>query len=325
MRGALDEASRRVLRDLRSLIVARYLEIGTEIAQRVRSGELPAGTELPTIREHARKQHPTTSTIGRAYRYLADGAVITLADRRRARVATDGAIAAARLLEADRVFRLAGSDDPALQIVLAHVGPAVVSVGNRGSFQGLRALARGTADGAAIHLRHHSGTHNAPFARALLRHRRPHLLHLWRREQGLLVAPGNPRGAATPSDLARLHVAKREVGAGTRVLLDQLLTAHGIALHDVEGLELRSHLEIALAVASGIADVGLGLRAAANDLDLEFIPLTWEPYDIALGGEALGAARPLITALRAPEVQAAITNLGGYDLESTGTVEPIGD
>ncbi|HEY6422896.1 MAG TPA: substrate-binding domain-containing protein [Pseudonocardiaceae bacterium] len=118
------------------------------------------------------------NAIGRAYRYLADGAVITLADRRRARVATDGVIAAARLLEADRVFRLAGSDDPALQIVLAHVGPAVVPVGTRGSFQGLRALARGTADGAAIHLRHRSGTHNAPFARALLRHRHPHLAPL---------------------------------------------------------------------------------------------------------------------------------------------------
>lgn len=305
--------------------MARYLEIGTELAQRVRSGELPAGTELPTIREYARLQCTATSTIGRAYRYLADAAVIAQADRRRARVATEGAIAAARLLEADRVFRLAGSDDPALQIVLAHVGPAVVSVGNRGSFQGLRALARGTADGVAIHLRHHSGTYNAPFARALLRHRRPHLLHLWRREQGLLVAPGNPRGITSPADLAGLRVAKRQVGAGTRVLLDQLLTATGIAPHDIAGPELDSHLEIALSVASGIADVGLGLRAVANDLDLDFIPLTWEPYDIALSADALGAAKPLITALRAPDVQASISSLGGYDLELAGIVQPLSD
>jgi molybdate-binding protein len=122
-----------------------------------------------------------------------------------------------------------------------------------------------------------------------------------------------------------LYVAKREVGAGTRVLLDQLLAAHGIALHKVEGLELCSHLEIALAVASGVADVGLGLRAAANDLDLDFIPLIWEPYDIALGADALGAARPLITALRAPDVQASISNLGGYDLKLAGTLEPLGE
>src|SRR5262249_3146471 len=148
--------------------------------------------------------------------------------------------------------------------------------------------------------------------------RRPHLLHLWRREQGLLVGPGNPRGALTPADLAGLYVAKREIGAGTRVLLDQLLTAHGIALHQVEGLELHSHLEIALAVASGIADVGLGLRAAANNLDLDFTPLIWEPYDIALSADTLGPAQPLTPALRTPEVQTSISRLGGYDLETAG-------
>jgi molybdate-binding protein len=305
--------------------VARYLEIGTEIAHRVRAGQLPAGTELPAIRETARTHATTASTIVRAYRYLADGGVITLADRRRAKVATHGNIAAARLLEADRVFRLAGSDDPALQIMIDHAKPAVVPVGNRGSFYGLRALVTGTADGAAIHLRHHSGTYNAPFAHALLRDRRPHLLHLWRREQGLLVAAGNPRGATTIAALARLRVAKRKVGTGTRVLLDQLLIATGITPEDVKGPALRSHLEIALAVASGIADVGLGVRAAANDLNLGFIPLIWEPYDIALSEDALGAARPLITALRDPKVQASISKLGGYDLEPAGTVEPLSD
>ena len=305
--------------------MARYLEIGTEIAHRVRSGELSAGTELPAIRETARTHTTTSSTVVRAYRYLADGGVITLADRRRAKVATDGKIAAARLLEADRVFRLAGSDDPALQIMIDHAAPAVVPVGNRGSFQGLRALARGTADGAAIHLRHHSGTYNAPFAHALLRHRQPHLIHLWRREQGLLVAPGNPRGATTIAALARLRVAKREVGTGTRALLDQLLIATGIDPDDVKGPAFRSHLEIALAVATGIADVGLGVRAAANDFNLCFIPLAWEPYDIVLSGDALGAARPLITTLRNPKVQASITKLGGYDLELAGEVEPLSD
>lgn len=308
---------------IRLLVVTRYLEIGTEIARRVRSGDLRPGAALPAVRESAREWGTTASTISRAYRYLAGGGVLALADRRRARVAPEGAIAAARLLEADRVFRLAGSDDPALQVVLGHTGATVVTVGTRGSFQGLRALARGHADGAAIHLRHRSGAYNAPFAHALLRGRRPHLLHLWRREQGLLVAPGNPRSVTTAADLARMRVAKREVGAGTRVLLDQLLTAAGIAPDDVAGPELGSHLEIALAVASGITDVGLGVRAAANDLDLDFIPLAWECYDIALTGDALGAARPLITALRDPDVQASIRTLGGYDLKLTGAFQPL--
>src|SRR4051812_17930509 len=118
--------------------MARYHEVATAIARKIWSGELRPGDELPAVRECARDYETTSTTIVRAYHHLAEGGVITVADRRRARVATDGEIAAARLLEADRVFRLAGSDDPALQIVLDHVGPALVTVGTRGSFQGLR-------------------------------------------------------------------------------------------------------------------------------------------------------------------------------------------
>lgn len=303
--------------------MARYVEIVTDLARRVRSGSLAPGAELPSVREYARELGTTSSTVVRAYRALADNAVITLGERRRARVATEGALAAARLLEADRVFRLAGSDDPALQLLLGHVGAAVVPVGTRGSFQALRALARDEADGAAIHLRHRDGTYNAPFARALLREDDPHLLHLWRREQGLLVPAGNPAGLTTAADLAGVLVARREQGAGTRVLLDQLLIAEGIAPQAVAGPELHSHLEVALAVTAGTADAGLGLRANVLELGLDFVPLTWESYDIALGGAVLGAARPLITALRDPELQESITRLGGYDLENSATLHRL--
>lgn len=120
-------------------------------------------------------------------------------------------------------------------------------------------------------------------------------------------------------------MARREVGAGTRVLLDQLLTAAAVAPHDVAGPELHSHLEIALAVASGIADVGLGLRVGITDLHLELIPITWESYDIALGHAALGAAQPLIAALRDPAVRHSISALGGYDLDDAGRLESLDD
>ncbi len=304
-------------------VVTRYLEVGTEIARRVRSGALPVGAELPAVRECAREFDTTSTTVARAYRLLADGGVITMADRRRARVATSGAVAAARLLEPDRVFRLAGSDDPALQLLLDHVGPSVVGVGTRGSFAALRALGRGDADGAAIHLRHLSGVFNAPFAVALLRDRDPHLLRLWRREQGFLVAPGNPRGVHAAADLAGLRVARRETGAGTRVLLDQLLTGAGTAPESVAGPELPSHLETGLAVAAGLADAALGLRSAAADLALEFVPVTWESYDIALGATALGAAQPIVDALHDPSVVGAVAELGGYDLRDAGTVQRL--
>ncbi|WP_232292027.1 substrate-binding domain-containing protein [Frankia sp. QA3] len=290
----------------------------------MRSGELAAGAELPGVREYARTLGTTSSTVVRAYRYLADGAVITMADRRRAQVTGEGAIAAARLLEPGRVFRLAGSDDPALSVLLNWLGTAVEPVGVRGSFPGLRAVARGEADGAVIHLRHRDGVYNEAFVRSVLGRDEPHLLHLWRREQGLIVPAGNPRGLTSAAGLGGLQVARREVGAGTRALLDQLLLAQGTAPDKVAGPELSSHMEIAFAVALGIADVGVGVRAGLADLGLEFIPLLWEPYEIALGRGALGAAQPLLAALRDPAVQQSVTALDGYDIAHTGTVRLVG-
>ena len=215
--------------------MSRYAEIADDLARSVRDGALRPGAELPPVREGAERYATTASTITRAYRRLADAGVISLGDRRRANVAADGALAAARLLDGDRVFRLAGSDDPALLLALERAGPRIELVpGTRDSFHGLRALARGDADGAAVHLRHRSGEYNAPFARALLEGRDPHVLHLWRREQGLIVPSGNPAGVTAPADLVKLRVAKRGGGAGTRVLLDQLLIAQ--ALHDGIGI-----------------------------------------------------------------------------------------
>lgn len=302
------------------MTVTRYLDVGIALAQRVRAGELPPGAELPTVRDGARAFSTTATTITRAYRYLAEGGVITLADRRPARVATDGALAAARLLEADRVFRVAGSDDPALRVLLDHLGSAVASVGTGGSFWALRMLHRGEADGAAIHLRHRSGPDNEPFARALLRGHGPHLVRLWRREQGLVVPPGNPRGLRSVADLADLRVARRETGAGTRVLLDQLLLDARVTPEQVFGPDLQSHLETGLAVAAGVADVALGLRPTAEDLALDFVSVTWESFDLVLPVAALSAAQPLVRALVDHHVRTSVCRLGGYDLADSGQV-----
>jgi molybdate-binding protein len=165
--------------------------------------------------------------------------------------------------------------------------------------------------------------YNAPYASALLRGRQPTLIHLWRREQGLLVAPGNRKRITTVRDLQRARVAKREFGAGTRVLLDRMLTDARIAPDSVPGPDCASHLEVALAVASGIADVGVGVRAAAQALDLEFIPLVWEQYDVVLPGDSVSAAEPLITALRTPAVRSSIEQLGGYVTEHAGEIETL--
>ena len=301
--------------------MARYLQVSSEIAGDIEAGVLGPGDELPSVRDAASRYKTTGSTIGRAYRHLADAGVIVVADRRRARVAIGGDVAAKRLLGGPQALRLAGSDDPGLDIVLRHTGPSVVTVGARGSFHGLTRIWRGTADAAAIHLHHRSGGHNSPFARALLRGQRPAIIHLWRREQGLLTPEGNPGHLSGPGDLRALRIVRRPYGAGTRVLLDRLLTEAGIAPAAVAGPEAATHLEVAMAVASGQADAGLGVRAAATALDLDFVPVVWEDFDIVLSGDALPAAEPLICALRDPDVQSFIHALGGYDTTRAGIVE----
>ncbi len=303
--------------------MARYLHVSQEIASDIESGLLSPGDELPSIRDAADRYKTTGSTIGRAYRYLADAGVINVADRRRSRVAAGGDAAARRLLGGHPVLRLAGSDDPGLDIVLRQTGASVATVGTRGSFHGLTRIWRGTADAAAIHLRHRSGGHNSPFARTLLRGRRPAIIHLWRREQGLLIPEGNPGHINGPGDLHTLRIARRQFGTGTRVLLDQLLDEAGIALASVTGPEAASHLEVAMSVASGQADTGLAVRAAATALNLGFVPVTWEDFDIVLSGDALPAAEPLIAALRTLAVQSSIHALGGYDLSRAGSVEML--
>jgi molybdate-binding protein len=301
--------------------MARYLQVSSEIASDIESGSLGPGDQLPSIRDAARRYQTTGSAIGRAYRHLADAGVIDVADRRRSRVAAGGATAARRMLGGQPALRLAGSDDPGLDVVLRDVGASVVTVGARGSFHGLVRLWRGTADAAAIHLRHHSGGHNGPFARALLRGRQPAIIHLWRREQGLLTPEGNPGRISGPGDLRALRIARRQFGAGTRVLLDRLLTEAGIPPGAVTGPEAASHLEVAMSVASGQADTGLGVRAAATVLDLGFVPVLWEDFDIVLSGDALPAAEPLIAALRDAAVRSLISALGGYDASRAGSVE----
>jgi molybdate-binding protein len=300
--------------------MATYLAVSTDIAGRIASGAFAAGDELPSIRRAAQDFDTTPATIGRAYRYLADAGVIEVADRRRSRVAAGGDAAARRLLAGYPALRLAGSDDPGLDIVLRGAGASVVTVGERGSFHGLTRLWRGTAEAAAIHLRHRSGSHNGPFARALLRGRKPVIIHLWRREQGLLVPEGNPARVTDAGDLRTLRVARRQYGTGTRVLLDQLLAGAGI-VSAVAGPVAASHLEVGVGLASGQADAGLGVGAAAPALDLGFVPVTWEDFDIVLGGDALSAAEPLIAALRDPAVQSSVRSLGGYDVSLAGMVQ----
>jgi len=218
---------------------------------------------------------------------------------------------------------LAGSDDPLLDLLLAGFAGEVERRGSRGSSAGLAALWGGSVDAATLHLPDRSGDYNALYAARVLAGRAPRLVHLWRREQGLVVPPGNPAGLRSAGDLPRSTTALRRPGTGTRLLTERLAREAGADPVDIRGPEVDTHLDVALAVASGLAEAGVGVRSAAAVLDLDFVPLVWEPFDLALAAEALPRAEPLLATLADPAVAAGASELGGYDLERSGEVRAI--
>ncbi len=298
-------------------------DLTRKLAALVIDGGLAPGSALPSVRRLAAEEDSAPATVQRAYAALARAGVVVLAERRAARVAPGGELAARRLLRAGAAFRLAGSDDPALARLLADVGDEIVMVGTSGSFRGLTALWRNAADGAALHLRHSDGTYNAPFARALLAGRDPVVVHLWQREQGLIVPAGNPLGLGDGAALQHARVARRPRGTGTRTLMDRLILDSGGTPEAVTGPEVELHLDVAVAVATGEADTGLGLRSAARTLGLDFVPLVSEPFEIATTRAQSGGLEPLLRALAQPEVRGHVEALGGYDLSRAGEIVPV--
>jgi putative molybdopterin biosynthesis protein len=149
------------------------------------------------------------------------------------------------------------------------------------------------------------------------------VVRLVHREQGLIVAPGNPLGLEGVADLARgPRYVNRQRGAGTRVLLDHLLERNGIEPDQVEGYarEEHTHLAVAAAVAAGRADCGLGVLAAARAFGLGFVPVAREPYDLVFTAETHDepVLRPLLDLLGDDRFRAEVEALGGYSAEEMG-------
>ena len=288
--------------------MAAYRDIAEELLQRIASGELAAGSTLDSVRAYARVRGTAAATVGRAYAELGRAGVIELAPRRAARVSRDGAMLARRALHGGRALRLAGSDDP----LLDRIAGGADRVGAPGSFGGLTALWQRRADAATLHLRHRDGSYNDSFAAHILAGRRPVLVHLWRREQGIMLPRGNPDDVTTVGDLLGRPVALRAAGTGTRVLLERSLRDAGADPGALRGPVVATHLEAAVAVASGLADAAVGLRAAADTLELDFVPLAWEPFELALPETALGAAGDLLSALESAPA------MPGFDFADSG-------
>jgi putative molybdopterin biosynthesis protein len=233
--------------------------------------------------------------------------------------------------EVARTVVAIGSHDLALDLLsnaLARRAPgASLASANVGSLGGLLALARGEAHLAGSHLLdEQTGEYNVSYIRRHLAERKVVLVHLTGRVQGLIVPPGNPKQLSKLTDLARPDVlfVNRQRGSGTRVLLDYELKKLGLAAQSVRGYEREeyTHLAVAADVASGAADVGLGILAAARALDLEFVPLFNEQYQLVIPCEYYEAPilAPMLDILRGSEFKTQVDALGGYDVTDMGRV-----
>ncbi|MEZ4861263.1 MAG: molybdopterin biosynthesis protein [Caldilineaceae bacterium] len=233
----------------------------------------------------------------------------------------------------DNTVMVIGSHDMTIDLLAdqlrrRHPEQALASA-HVGSLSGLLALRRGEAHMAGSHLLdEENGEYNVGSIRRLLT---PHAIHVVvlgfvNRVQGLLLPQGNPKGVTTLTDLLRPDVVfvNRQRGAGTRVLLDYHLKQQGFDARQIQGYARQeyTHLAVAAAVKSGAADCGLGIMAAARALDLDFVPLFNERYDLIIPVVHYHSdlLAPLLAIIRDPAFAETVVALGGYTTEQMGQV-----
>jgi molybdate-binding protein/DNA-binding PadR family transcriptional regulator len=221
-----------------------------------------------------------------------------------------------------RPLVIIGSDDPLLARLAQTIHATTRAVGSVG---GLLALANREADIAGAHLLDvDTREYNVPFVRHLLPEDEMVLVNLAVRENGLLIARGNPKNLRGVRDLTRrdVRLINRQRGAGTRLLLFAKLRAARIdarALRDWDRVA-QTHDAVAAAIATGAVDVGPGLRATAHAWNLDFIPLGEERFDLVIPRVEFESPRlrPILDALHSKSFRDHA--LAGYDLARTGRV-----
>ncbi|HEY0382531.1 MAG TPA: molybdopterin biosynthesis protein [Candidatus Elarobacter sp.] len=250
-----------------------------------------------------------------------------------ARAGTTVAARALRpLAQIERTLLAVGSHDVALDLLAGRLSANDIELvsAHVGSIAGLVALRERSAHLAGTHvLDPATSTYNDVAVRRYGPREPVGLVRLAEREQGLVLARGNPLGIASLGDVARTHAryVNRQPDAGTRILLDALLALAGIAPASIAGYERMefSHLAVAQLVANGNADAGMAIRAAARAFDLDFVSVAWEPYDLALPARLLDEPRiaRLIAILREPAFRGEVEALGGYDCAHAGDVRVV--
>jgi putative molybdopterin biosynthesis protein len=218
-----------------------------------------------------------------------------------------------------------GSHDLSLDVISSmmkelDVTRQVIS-SHTGSMAGIMAIKRGEAHVAGIHLLHEqTGIYNTPFVEQYLKGEDVLLIPFLKREQGWIIPKGNPNQIKSLEDIVerKLTYVNRQRGAGTRILFDHMLKEKSIDPSKIKGYnrEMYSHLSVAAAVKEGTASTGLGIYAAAKALDLDFIPITYESYDLIMRKAFYEseAGFQLLQIINSKSFASNLEKLGGYKL-----------
>ena len=233
--------------------------------------------------------------------------------------------------EVERAILCTGSHDLSIDVLgdqLKRNFPGLkIAASNVGSLGGLLSLKRRETHIAGSHLLDPaSGGYNIPDIKRLIPETPIVLVHLVRREQGLIVRSGNPKQIEQLADLARSDATfvNRQPGSGTRVLLDYELQRLRIDPSSIRGFDREefTHMAVAVAIASELADVGLGVKSAAQALNLDFIPIGEEEYDLVFLRSFFESEKgeKLLHVVRSGDFKTAVEALGGYDAGAAGQV-----
>lgn len=226
------------------------------------------------------------------------------------------------------VLIITGSNDLLLDKVMSLYNtrfPGSIAVfGNLGSMGGLQALRQNFCHIASSHLLQENGEeYNFEFASRELEHM-PAIVNFCKREQGILMAKGNPEKITTVSDLARpgIRIVNRPLGTGTRLLLDQELKKAAVRGDKIDGYntEVHRHLDVGLEILAGRADAGLGIHAVAGLLDIDFVSLRWERYDLMIFKERFfdACVQQFLGLLLEERFFKIAESLKGYDIRLSG-------
>ena len=233
-----------------------------------------------------------------------------------------------------RTIVIVGSHDNSLDVLADQIkathSELTLSSSHVGSMGGLMAIKRGGCHLAGTHLLDtEDGSYNLSYLKKYLPDTAIKLIHLVQRDQGLIIKQGNPKGIKSIEDLSRKDVAfiNRQVGSGTRILLDYKLKQMGIKATAINGYknEEFTHMAVAVSVLSGAEDAGLGIYAAAKALNLEFIPVVTEQYDLAIPLEYFDTQpiQIVLKVINSRTFKQRVEALGGYNTQNTGEIIDI--